>query len=331
MFNFLNDNYYQLAADQATLSLPKVAKKMDFIAPLPQFSTIKIYGADAGDFLNRQLSNDVTKINQQLSQLNSYSSPKGMLYGNGRLYQIGDDFLLRVHSSIAQKIVARLSMFVLRDNLQMQICHDYLCFGAVASCHSSMSKMLGYTIDSQLHSTAFDAAATISTAHAGNSFARCELLVKADAANAWFNSRQQHAGNSEDYAYYQIKSGEAYIDEKSYEQHLAQFLNWDILGGIDFKKGCYPGQEYIARAHYRGRVRSRCYLIASKTAIDNHKIVNAQQLSAGTVLNSAQFGDKYYALAIIRSKLVENGSELYIDEQPISVEQLPYSPHEQQK
>jgi tRNA-modifying protein YgfZ len=224
---------------------------------LAELGALRVRGADALAFLQGQLSNDVTRLAPQRSLLAGYHNAQGRVIALLRLVQLaGDDVLAIVPRELAATVVQRLTRFILRAKVQL----------ADESAHWPISG---------LAAAGAPAAAAAGTPPAGPLPAAAEAAGRVDGAIAvripgpearWLLIGA--AGNpapsggcppaaAQLWQRLAIAAGEPEVYAVTSEEFVAQMLNLDVLGAIAFDKGCYTGQEVIARAHYRGRVKRR--------------------------------------------------------------------------
>jgi hypothetical protein len=273
------------------------------LAPLDYYTLIKVSGNDAQAFLQNQLSNDIKLVTEAQSQLSSYSSAKGMMFANFRIFMRNGDHYLRLATDTAEQVTKRLRMFVLRDDVQLTVAEDLVLLGLAGP--DSLSALAATEL---VAPTDIDAV----TESNGTQVIRCLSAEGEDRFELISNQALQETlselkADSKAYLAKQIHSGEALISQATYEQFVAQNLNLELINAVNFKKGCYPGQEYIARTQYRGQVRSRTYLISANAdmPVGSHLVTPGKEDSIGTIINSARDGEQTIALAVIRNKSVE--------------------------
>jgi len=220
---------------------------------LDDLGVLRIRGADAQRFLQGQLSNDMTRLCAERAVLAGYHNPQGRAIALLRLILVApEDILAIVPRELAAAVVSRLSKFILRAKVKLdEVSDSFNIHGLVAvddsrppvpSPHATLARMAGEP-------------------------ARWFLISPADAA-------QPASGERQRWRSFDLAGGQPQVYAATSEQFIAQMLNLDALGAIAFDKGCYTGQEVIARAHYRGRVKRRMQRFATHAA---------QELVAGTV------------------------------------------------
>jgi len=208
---------------------------------LPFFGVVRVSGEDRASFLHGQLSNDINHLNENSACYATYNTPKGRVLANMIVLNRGEDLLLIMAQDLTEAIVKRLRMFVLRAKVIFEPLPDFAVAGELDETASpSPAAEPALSFPAQADNGVY----TITLPHSGRlKIGEAGLLPEYDAAaeNAW--------------NLHEIRSGYAWISTATKETAVAQMLNQHIIGGVHFKKGCYPGQEIIARAQYRGQVK----------------------------------------------------------------------------
>jgi folate-binding protein YgfZ len=212
---------------------------------------LRVHGADALTFLQGQVSNDVMRLTPSQALLAGYHNPQGRVIALLRLVQLAPaDVLAILPRELAPAVAARLAKFILRAKVQV----------SDASAQWSVTGLLGgnaVTAAGEGWPQTPDGAArrgeSIAVRLAGDT---PRWLLVAPAAQL-ATPAGCVAAPREVWQRLSIAAGEPQVYARTAEEFVAQMLNLDALGAIDFDKGCYTGQEVIARAHYRGRVKRR--------------------------------------------------------------------------
>lgn len=290
----------------------KSASVMDNMAALV------IKGADAPQFLHSQFSNHVLKMTTGDVARGSYSSAKGMVQVNFLLFKLPDGFVLCTSSDLAEKFAARLSMFVLRADVQISpFAGAILGFTAayIAEDLNIVAPQNGKWVAGGDGQRDFMLAAT--------GLADVRYLWLGDAPLAAKIS--QNAALDNGYLLAMLQAGEVWVDAHSTDQYVAQMLNLDLIGAVDFQKGCYAGQEYIARTQYRGKVRSRCaYFVAAQELPIGAPIVDETGQECGSILNTVMAAGSCHLLANVRSKTLLAAGDLFCAGIKLARQALPY-------
>ncbi|ULJ63112.1 folate-binding protein [Wielerella bovis] len=205
---------------------------------LPFFVLIQVSGDDRHTFLHNQLSNDINHLQTNQACYATYNTPKGRVIANMIVYNTGTDILLAVAADLAEILLKRLKMFVLRAKVQLTILPDW---GVSGSLKDNMA--IVYPNEPHLVLPC-NAQNEIVLPHGGSLkiAPKNELPVYDVAAESAWNTHE-------------IACGFPWICAATTETCVAQMLNQHTIGGVHFRKGCYPGQEIIARAQYRGQVK----------------------------------------------------------------------------
>lgn len=208
------------------------------LGQLPYFALIEVSGEDRHSFLHNQLSNDIQNLAPNQACYATYNTAKGRVIANLIAYNAGETIWLMLAKDVAEIVVKRLKMFVLRAKVSININSEWGVSGSLKEDAQPI-----YPIEPQLILSS-DAAGNIVLPHKGSlKIAPLDQLPTYDkqAEKRW----QAH----------ELASGYPWISAATSETCVAQMLNQHIIGGIHFRKGCYPGQEIIARAQYRGQVK----------------------------------------------------------------------------
>lgn len=232
-----------------TASLPS-----GYLADLSaQLAMVSIKGVDSEAFLQGQLSNDVRRLRATSAQLSCYSSPKGRMLALGPLVRLDEQFLWVVPVELVEPVIRRLRMFVLRSAVTLQRV-DGRVVGLSGATAQQWLQSQGLTLENAPF-TAAQVAGGVALRWPGAG--RCLWLTTesltpaapaADAVAAALWRRDD------------ILDGIPQIFAATQDHFVAQMVNLDWLGGISFDKGCYTGQEIIARLHYLGQLKRRMFL-----------------------------------------------------------------------
>jgi len=229
---------------------------------LDALGVLRARGPDALSFLQGQLSNDLTRLTGDRSLLAGYHNPQGRVIALLRVLQLAPGDLLAVlPRELVPAVIARLAKFVLRTKVKLvDDSQSWRITGLLAAADGdadgSVADPVAATVVAALP-TAVDSVARIADAVAVQVAEQpsCWLLLTPATRSALANGAAVPA--PEIWRRRAIAAGEPQVYAATSEEFVAQMLNLDALGAIAFDKGCYIGQEVIARAHYRGRVKRR--------------------------------------------------------------------------
>jgi len=223
---------------------------------LADWGVIRARGADARTFLQGQLTNDVNAVKPGIGQLNGYCSPKGRLLASFVMLQPADDeFVLACSADLLPPTLKRLSMFVMRAQCKLTDATAELTLWGVAG---SAVGDLGVAEAAPYASAALEDGHVVELP-AVDGVRR--VLAFAPAEGALATRLAAVAPLSADaWADLEVRSGVVRVVAATSEQFVPQMVNLELVGGVSFKKGCYPGQEVVARSQYRGTLKRRTYL-----------------------------------------------------------------------
>jgi folate-binding protein YgfZ len=269
--------------------------------PLTHWGVIRAQGADAASFLHGQLTNDFANLHAGEARLAGYCSAKGRLLASFVAWKAGDDILLACHASVLAATLKRLRMFVLRAKCTLgDATAEIPLFGmagAPALAEAAALPVWGQcSVEGGQWIRLPDGAGTPRALLAG-------AAVSADAP----------AITLADWRWLEVQSGVAVIEEGTVEEFVPQMLNMELVGGVNFQKGCYPGQEIVARSQYRGTVKRRTFLFdVDDEALAGQEVFHSADPSqpAGIVANAAPRpgGGTSSALVEVKLAALEDGS-----------------------
>ncbi len=221
------------------------------LCSLGQFSILRVSGEDAQTFLQNLLSNDIREVSASRAQHSSFNSAKGRMLANFLVWMDGNDYLLMLPSSLSEMMRKKLSMYVLRSKVKIAL-DDGIAIG-----------LSGPTAKPPV-----DCGELMCVAHTDLAGAirlgETRHMIYASIENAiplWQSlAGQAKPVSSTCWDWFNIRAGIPVILEQTQEEFVPQMVNFDLIGGINFKKGCYPGQEIVARMHYLGKLKRRMYL-----------------------------------------------------------------------
>jgi len=230
---------------------------LDGIATLNDWGVIRARGADAASFLHGQLTSDITQLGADRARLAGYCSAKGRLLASFVVWQPApDELLLACSADLLAPTLKRLSMFVLRAQCKL----------SDASAELALHGIAGPSARSWLGAAALPAP-WLRSEHAGGHLVR---LPDADGHERYLWAAATGAAapalpalSLDAWREGEIASAVPRIEAATVDQFVPQMLNFELVGGVDFKKGCYPGQEIVARSQYRGTIKRRSFLFDS--------------------------------------------------------------------
>jgi folate-binding protein YgfZ len=218
-------------------------------AVLDELGVIAASGADAAAFLHAQLTNDVLHLDATAVQLNGYCTPKGRLLAVFDNWRDATSIYLQLPRELLAPTVKRLSMFVLRQKVKLEDASQrWCCIGLVGPGAATL--VAGVPADRGVRVARLRPAARVAE--------RYLILAPREGASEWL-SKLAPARRVDSAAWWwtQIDAGIPNVFAATVEKFVPQMINLEVLGGVNFKKGCYPGQEVVARSQYLGKLRRR--------------------------------------------------------------------------
>ncbi|MBT9485930.1 MAG: folate-binding protein YgfZ [Rubrivivax sp.] len=209
---------------------------------LTDWGLIRARGEDSRSFLHGQLTQDMLTLAPGETRLAGYCSAKGRLLASFVVWLDGDDVLLACSADLLPATLKRLSMFVLR-----------------AKC-----KLSDATAELPLHGLVGDAVAATAVQRP---IARLPDALGLPRALCVGEPPAGSALDGELWRWLEVHSGVARIVGATAEHFVPQMVNLELVGGVNFQKGCYPGQEIVARSQYRGTLKRRAYVVSGDSPL----------------------------------------------------------------
>ena len=271
------------------------------LCDLSQFGILKVTGEDAQAFLQNLLSNDIREVNNNRAQFSSFNNAKGRMLASMLVWRSGDDYLLQLPRSLCETIRKKLSMYVLRAQVKISdVSDEIVCIGISGSNALATLQALYPSLPQQAMDVSQHDADTVlrrdaqrfqivsSPQRAMDVWQLLTTPSPTGGGPGWGNPLQ---AGSACWDWLDISAGIPFVLPATLEAFVPQMLNFEIIGGVNFKKGCYPGQEVVARMHYLGKPKRRMYLalvegdITPKAGDDLYS-AELEGQSCGTVINA---------------------------------------------
>lgn len=239
----------------------------DIVTDLSHLALIRAHGPEAAAFLQGQLSNDVNALGIGHSQLSAYCDPKGRVLALFRIFVREQAYYLQLPSVLQADTLQRLGMFVLRAKLTLDSAsRDLIRIGlsgpnAEQFLADAVPDLPSRVDESRQHDD-------VNILRLAGPHARYELIATVESAERlWplLGARAKAVGHSA-WSWLDIAAGVPTVLPGTRAEFIPQMLNLDLLNGVSFQKGCYPGQEIVARVQHRGRVTHRLYTAHSDAA-----------------------------------------------------------------
>jgi folate-binding protein YgfZ len=223
------------------------------IYPVPHLAVLTIGGKDAALLLQGQLTCNVNDVTETQGSAGALCNPKGRAIATFLLVKSGDAFLMILPAALLEPVKKRLQMYVLRSHVTLTDSSGELCLIGLCAPAAEAGALFATRRQEEVMSIALSAAQS-----------RHLMIAGADKAIALWRERVDHQGfqpeNSEQWRYLDILSRFPWVTPETSEEFIPQMLGLDLLGGISFNKGCYTGQEIVARTHYLGKAKRVLFL-----------------------------------------------------------------------
>lgn len=301
------------------------------ICSLDHLGCIRVSGADALTFLQGQFSNDINDLQQSQVQLSAYCNPKGRMLAQFLVIPDAEDFLLLLPRTILEATLKRLRMFVLRSQVTLTDASDEnVCLGLAG-------KTLSAEVDQLLKLPADDYQLSRSDASLvcklPDTCPRYLLVTNVEQATALWKKLSAQLMTTDQHVWHwlDIQAGLPSIWPQTVEEFVPQMVNLELINAVNFKKGCYPGQEIVARMHYLGKPKRRMYhLVLDQVAPPQPGtdiyVAGGDGQSAGKIVLAEQSQHQTDCLAVIQIDKTEAELRLSSGDGPkLTMAKLPYS------
>lgn len=314
----------------------RAALSGDILCDLSHLGLIAVRGPDSEPFLQGQLTCDVRQVTPEHSLIGAYCSPKGRALASFRLFRRGDDYYLELPRPMVEPTLARLSKYVLRAKITLDDASDALARIGVAGPDAARL-LAAQTSDSVIEMAVGDVLHSndITAIRLPGAIPRYELHGPVPETRAAWEALTPNIApvGVEAWRLLDILAGTPAVYPETVEAFVPQMLNLQLLDGIGFKKGCYTGQEVVARTHYLGKLKRRMYLARVESPAPPRAgdplfspQADASQ-SAGRLADACRHPDGgYLVLAVALIECAEHGTlQLGDSDGPqLRLEPLPY-------
>jgi len=307
----------------------------DFVAPLTDLGLIAATGEDAAAFLHNQLTNDIEHLDHTQVRLAGYCSPKGRLLATILIWKSAQQIMLQLPRQIQPAVQKRLQMFVLRAKAKLaDISDSHIALGLAGHAVQSALSDWFAELPAVPYAKLENASGTLIRMADADGMPRYQWITDPQTAQAAWPVLAARLRPAAAHAWRlsEIRAGIPQITQATQEQFVPQMINYELVGGVNFKKGCYPGQEIVARTQYLGKLKRR--MVAARLAAPNvaagaevfsetdpqqpcGMIVNAEPASPGLTECLVEI-----KLAALNGATVHLGS---IDGAPLQFHSLPYA------
>jgi folate-binding protein YgfZ len=279
---------------------------------LPQLGLIRFSGDDAQTFLHNQLSCDVAGLAPGRSTYGAYCTPKGRMLATFLLWRSDQGYFMQLPAALRESIQKQLSKFILRSKVKASDASgDWMLIGVADKDAAALVQRAVGQAPQEERGVAHTSDATVIRLP-GERFEIATVKDKAPRVLEALAAGAEKAGQ-EYWEWLDLRAGIPAILPATQEAFVPQMVNLDLIGGVSFEKGCYPGQEIVARMHYRGTLKQRMYLdgiASSECPQPGEKLYGAGfgEQACGTIVNAARSPESSFdVLAVIQIAGAERG------------------------
>lgn len=284
------------------------AGRQTVIVPLTHLALIEASGEEARSFLHSQFTSDVNHLQEGQAQHAGWCSAKGRMQASFVLWRAGDSYRLQLAADLLEATLKRLQMFVLRAKVKLSAQGDLVLLGLAGEQAAEALTDAGLPAPVAPMDTVAADGCSVLRLDAG----RFVVIAPAAAApDLWqkLTIKARPAGTPA-WRWLDVQAAFPLVTLATKEEFVPQMADFEKIGGVSFHKGCYPGQEIVARTQYLGKVKRHLYRLNSRVALqagdDLYSPDNLDQAS-GKVMSAAPAPDGgFVALAVVQSNFAAN-------------------------
>jgi len=298
---------------------------------LSHFGLIRFSDEGAQDFLHNQLTCDVDALKPGRSTYGAYCTPKGRVLASFLLWRAEQGFFMQLPSLLREPIQKQLSKYILRSKVKAaDATTEWMLAGVMGKDAAALVQRVAGQAPQAVHEVVH-APTVMAIRLPGDRF---EIAVTRDKAPAVLETLAAGAGkaDAEQWQREIIRAGVPVILPPTQEEFVPQMINLDLIGGVSYEKGCYPGQEIVARMHYRGTLKQRMYRASVEAGRpepgDKLYSPGFGEQACGTVVNAAPSPEGGHELLAVIQLGAAEGGDLHWkspDGPPLNLLKLPYT------
>ncbi len=273
----------------------------------------RVSGDDAGKFLHSQLSNDVERLALGEVRRAAYCSAKGRMLASLIYWREQDDLLVQCHASLADALIKRLSMFVLRAKVKFERVTDHVLLGFSGAASEALLSAHFAELPG-LNQVCTNSTGTLMRLADSAAAPRYACLLTQELAQQLLPTFAQQLSlcQASRWELSDIQAGIAEVSAATQDHFVPQMINFELIGGVNFKKGCYPGQEVVARSQYLGKLKRRMFIAKTSAATSAEFTAGAAIYNAAEPeqacgeLVALQIADAQNAYALLQIRLLDH-------------------------
>ena len=285
------------------------------LVPLDHLALFECTGEDATSFLHNQLTSDVNHLDAGTAQHSSWCTHKGRLQASFILYRQGADYRALLSADLLDSTLKQLQRYVLRAKARLRdLSNEQIAIGVSGPQAGESLRAAGLTVP-EAPMTTLDAGTGTTIRLDAQRFI---VIADAAAAPALYDrlAGVAHPAGVPVWHWLDIEAGIVLVTADTKEEFVPQMVNFDKIGGVSFHKGCYPGQEVVARAQYLGKIKRHLYQIRTNgpmVAGGSLFLAGKSEQPCGLIANTAPAPDGLFAaLAVIKEEATADEMHLKI-------------------
>jgi folate-binding protein YgfZ len=265
---------------------------------------IQVSGEDSQKFLQGQFSNDITELTDGIYQYSSYSTNQGKVIAIFRILKNDQGYLLLLNTDVAKYFVDRLSMYILMSKVVIEEQKQYKVYGILGEPAENILS------NNKLKENEYNKSSSKIILNNKNKYMRAVTIIKTKSNDSEVNELLQSLKNTS-YNVNELVDNLLLLPRITMtmkETYIPQVLNLEDLNGINYKKGCYTGQEIVARTHYLGKIKKKIFLLehSSKDISISDKIHDINGELVGEIFTPSQkINNTFLSTGIIRLDCIE--------------------------
>jgi len=304
----------------------------DIIVDLSHLAILEITGLDAEDFLQGQFTSDIKHLPVYKLQISAWCNPKGQVLINFFIFKHKSGFILLVPETMKSGFINRLQMYILRAHVEINDYANEITRIGIAG-KNSMQYLADIIKNIPGEPGSIIQNEKVYCIHMPDNETRFVMFGEEQALVVVWEQLAEHLTpvGTPQWKLLDILSGYPWIDASTTEKFLPQMLNLDVLNGVSYLKGCYAGQEVIARLRYRGQNKRRLFLALIKQSEKPEHgvdlIIKDNEQNVGKVINSQASGDNEFMLLVVADIEAAKSNSIFIrgNNNKLEFQSLPYS------
>jgi folate-binding protein YgfZ len=323
---FDNELLSRYPGEESGLTLPGDNTLTD----LCHYGLISIEGPDTKKFLQGQLTCDMDELSVQHSMSGAYCTPKGRMVSNFRVIPLEEDrLLLRMHHSLVENTKAVLSKYSVFFRVELKSCNRMIGMGVYGDkAADALQQVFGSAPVEKDQCIESNRNFLIQIDEVGQRF-EC-WVTPGQAEEKWQQlAKLATVRGSALWELLTIKAGIGEVRAQTAEMFIPQMLNLQATGAISFSKGCYTGQEIVARTQYRGQAKRRMYRATVNTVAPDAgaDVIDGNDKAVGNIVAAVTTSDQQSELLAVLSRSNADNNDVFIEDasHPLKLQELPYS------